>query len=134
MLRTTTLALTAFILAAGAAPALACSGPDAAITGVAVKMHATSGMVTKYTIVGTVSNLGTQAQAGNILQSVDIYLGDQKLDTRSIPPLSPGQSATFSYVWPRAIDAGNGSTVVNFKLDGQGPDCNPENDHYSITF
>ncbi len=134
MIRTATLAIAAFILAAGAAPALACSGPDAAITGVAVKMHATSGMVTKYTIVGSVTNLGTQAQAGNILQSVDIYLAGQKLDTRSIPPLSPGQSATFSYVWPRAVDAGNGTTVVNFKLDGQGPDCNPANDQYSITF
>ncbi len=135
MLRITTLAFAVLVLSATAvAPAAMCSGTDAAITTVSVKSVSTSNMTNHYMLTGTVSNLGTQGQANNVLQHVDIWLNDQKLDDRSIPPLAAGQSATFTYPWTRAVEAGKGSTVMTFKLDGQGPDCYPANDHFTLTF
>ncbi|HVN68685.1 MAG TPA: hypothetical protein VMU38_03400 [Candidatus Binatia bacterium] len=126
-------------LCAAAASAHTCEGVDLAITTVKVKSVSTSGNVNHYTIEGTVANLGTTAQLGNILQFVDISQYGRKLDARGIQPLAPGQSADFTYVWPRSTDAGTGTSQLDFKLDMRPPipsgqqECNTANDHYSLT-
>jgi hypothetical protein len=97
-----------------AANAATCVGP--AISGVVVKNVDTVGNLNHYQIAGMVVNNGP-TQSSSVLQSVDIYQGDQKLDTRSIPPLKAGQSYAFTYVADRASDAGKGTTTLKFQLD-----------------
>ena len=88
---------------------------------------------------GTVTNTGDQKQPSNALQFVDIFTNGQRVNDRGIPPLAPGQSYTFSYVWPRSTDAGNDTTVMRFSLRMVPPsqgnaDCNPTNDTTTIRF
>jgi hypothetical protein len=129
----------ALFLAVAAAPSAAaaatCAGPNPAIASVAVKSSTTNGQLNTYHIVGTVTNLGGQAQASNTLQFVNIFVDRQKRDDRGIPPLKPGQSYAFGYDWTRASDAGAGTTTVRFRMDvRQGANCNPANGSQSITF
>jgi len=99
------------------ASAQTCSGAHPAIAAVAVKSMQTQNGLNQYTLSGTVVNNGSDAQPAGVLQSVDIYQGTQKLDSRSIPPLRAGQSYAFSYVSQRSADAGRGTTKLTFKLD-----------------
>jgi subtilase family serine protease len=135
MIRALTALFFIFALAPLGAPAATCAGANPAITSAVVKNVTSSGGLNAYHLVGIVTNLGSQGQASNTLQFVDIYVDRQKLDDRGIPPLAPGQSYTFGYVWQRSADAGNGTTTVYFRMDmRQGQDCNPANGTYSVTF
>ncbi len=131
------LAVSLFFLALSPAraPAAGCAGPNPAITSVVVKNVTSNGSSNVYHMVGTVTNLGTQAEASNTLQFVNIYVDQMKRDDRGIPPLAPGQSYTFGYDWTRSAQAGNGTTTAHFRIEmRQGSNCNPNNGTYSVTF
>jgi subtilase family serine protease len=138
-MRTITLIVLAAMLPANA-PAATCAGADPAITSVKVANVSANGSLNLYTLVGTVTNLGSQRQASNVLQFVDIYTNGQRVNDRGIPPLAPGQSHTFSYVWQRSTDAGNNTTRMRFSLRFVQPsppgsqDCNLANDSATIRF
>ena len=137
-----TIILTAVLLAQLSvnAAAAGCAGADPAITSVRVQNVTGNGSVNHYTMVGRVTNLGNQRQASNVLQFVDIYQNGTRLEDRGVPPLAPGQSSTFSYVWQRASDAGKNTTTFDFRIRMTSPsppgnqDCNPGNDTFSLTF
>ena len=117
------------------APAATCSGPNPAITSVAVKNVTSNASTNEYHIVGTVTNLGSQAEPSNTLQFVDVYVDRMKRTDRGIPPLRPGQSYQFGYTWTRSVDAGTGTTTAHFRIRMvQGSDCNPTNGTNSVTF
>jgi hypothetical protein len=130
--------LTAILSAAALVPtgaSAACLGPNPAITHVAVSSHSTSGQVSRYHLVGTVTNLGSAGQPSNVLQFVDIWHDTDKMDSRGIPPIPIGGSYNFSYDWMRASDAGPGTTKLIFRMDMRsGTNCNPANGTYSVTF
>lgn len=116
-----------------------CAGPDPSLGKVAVGSVTTSGNLNNYHITGTVTNVGGATQAKDVLQSVDIYMADQKLDAKSIPPLAAGQSATFDYVYQRSKDAGQGTTRLRFVLDMHNPsgtaqDCSTQDDQTEVQF
>jgi subtilase family serine protease len=136
MIRVSIAVFFALTLAPLRAPAAAtCAGADPAITSAAVKNVTNTGQINTYHTVGTVTNLGSQAQPSNTLQFVDIYVDGQKRNDRGIPPLAPGQSYTFGFDWPRASDAGNGTTTVRYRLRMvQGADCDLANGDNSVTF
>ena len=134
MLRFFAALLVAFALAPAASSA-ACLGPNPAITHVTVINHTTSNQVSRYHLVGTVTNEGTAGQPSNVLQFVDIWHDGDKMDSRGIPPLPLSGSHNFSYDWVRASDAGAGTTKLTFRMDVQsGTNCNPANGTYSVTF
>ncbi len=115
--------------------AATCAGANPAITSVAVKNVTNNGSTSEYHIAGTVRNLGSQAQASNTLQFVDIYVDRMKRSDRGIPPLRPGQTYEFGYTWTRSADAGRGTTTVHFRIRMvAGSDCNPANGTNSVTF
>jgi hypothetical protein len=111
----------------------ACRGSDPQITAVVVKSVETAGNVERFHLSGTVTNKGMAGQASNVLQSVDIFDADDKLDTKSIPPLKPGESFTFTYISTRSAQAGKGTTQLGFQLDPISP-CSVGTDRYSLTF
>ncbi|MBV8373882.1 MAG: hypothetical protein JO302_00075 [Candidatus Eremiobacteraeota bacterium] len=129
---------TALLIAAALMPApaaAACLGSNPAITHVSVINHTTSGQVSRYHLVGTVTNEGTSGQPSNTLQFVTIWHDTDKVDSRGIPPLALGASYNFSYDWLRAPDAGAGTTKLTFRMDVRsGSNCNPANGTYSVTF
>jgi len=114
-----------------------CRGPDPAIVSVAVKHVDQNGTVNVYHMRGTVTNAGKRAQTSNVLQFVDIYLHGEKVDSRGIPPLRPGQSYSFGYDFQRSSDAADGSSRFRFQIDmrqppGSAQDCNPSNDTFTL--
>lgn len=119
------LALTSTSLAAAAAGT--CAGPDPSLGNITVTGVTQDGGLNDYHITGTVTNAGSATQAKDVLQSVDIYMADQKLDSKSIPPLAAGQSAQFTYVYQRSKDAGQGTTRLRFMLDMHNPGGNAQN-------
>jgi subtilase family serine protease len=139
-MRTIILAVVLLAPLSANAAAASCAGADPAITSVKVQNVTSNGSANHYTLTGRVTNLGGQKQASNVLQFVDIYQNGTRLEDRGIPPLAPGQSYTFSYVWQRAADAGNNTTTFNFSIRTTSPsppgneDCNLANDRYSLTF
>jgi len=140
MFRFAILALLVFGQTAAASAAAGCTGADPAILSVAVKDMTPVGAVNHYALSGTVVNVGSVAQAPDVLQFVDIYKGGVKLDSRGIPPLSAGQSYTFAYDSSRSSEAGAGSTVLRFALDGGAQatpgsvDCDRANGQYMLRF
>jgi hypothetical protein len=116
-----------------AVSAAGCQVSDPQITGVVVKSVETVGNVDRYHLSGKVVNMGASAQASNLLQSVDIFDAEDKMDTKSIPPLKPGESFTFTYTSTRSSEAGKGTTVLGFQLDPISP-CSVGNDRYTLTF
>ena len=137
MLRIGLLAVLAFALA-GAGPArAACAGADPAIVAAAVKNVSQANGINHYTIAVTVTNQGGQAQPKDTLQFVDIsQVPGEKLDSKGVPPLQPGQSYTFNYVTMRSTEAGSGTTHLRFQIDmTQGDaDCNAANDVFTLAF
>lgn len=134
MIRTISIVLFLLAQTGAAAVAATCAGANPAITAVAVKNVTSDGRLNDYHIVGTVTNLGSSGQPNNTLQFVDIWQYGNKLDDKGIPPLAPGQSASFSYMWQRSAEAARGTTVLNFRMRmEQGSDCNPGNGTYSLT-
>jgi hypothetical protein len=135
MIRVQTLLFALAALAPSAAPAAGCAGANPAITSVTVKNVTSSGQLSTYHIVGTVTNLGSQRQSSNTLQFVDIYVDQMKRNDRGVPPLAPGQSYTFGFDWSRSTDAGAGTTTVQFRVRMvQGANCNSSNATNSVTF
>ena len=80
MIRAITLILAAAVAFPAAAPAATCPGPDPAITSVSVKSVAKSNALNHYTIVGTVTNVGAQKQASNVIQTIEILDGAQPVE------------------------------------------------------
>jgi len=141
MLRLCFLAFLGFVVTSAGPAFAACAGADPALTSVAVKSVAQANGINRYTLLGTVVNKGSQAQASDVLQFVNIYqTPGQKLDAKGIPPLGPAQSYTFSYVMLRASDAGRGTTTLRFQLEMRQPsppgaaDCDTSNDSFTVTF
>ena len=136
--------LTAVLFAVALAPtgaSAACLGAYPVVAHVTVENHMTKNQVTRYHLVGTVTNEGTQGQPANTLQFVDISHDGTKLDSRGIPPLSLGASYHFTYDFMRAEDAGADTTKLTFRMETQSGNnmqsennCNPANHIYSITF
>ncbi len=124
---------------AGAA-ATPCAGADPAIVSARVQGTNSDGRINRYSLAIRVTNLGRSKQPSNVLQSVEIYQNDIKLDAKGLPPLRPGQSYSFTYIFQRSIDAGEGTSTLALKLVMRQPsppgkqDCNASNDAYSITF
>lgn len=124
------------------APAFAApyKGVDLAVSSVSVKNATTSGNMNRYEITATVTNVGASSQGANALQSVDIYQGNDKLESKSVPPLQAGKSYTFSYVSTRATDAEKGTTQLRFQLNVTQPSLadsqssNMVNDSFTVTF
>ena len=105
-----------------------CSGGNPAINHVEVQSTHTMGGVNTYVIVGSVMNMGTMNQPANTLQFVDIYNGSDKVDSKTIPPITTSGTTHFTYQWKRASDAGAGTTTLTFKLRMvHGTNCNPSN-------
>ena len=48
---------------------------------------------------------------------MDVFNAEDKLDTKSVPPLKAGESFTFTYVSIRSSQAGKGTTQLGFQLD-----------------
>lgn len=136
MFRILTVALFASLLIPAApASAAGCVGANPAITDVSVQSVVPQGRAMRWTLAGTVENLGTQGQPTNVLQSVAVYAYGQKLDERSIPPLRAGQTFSWIYPYMRAFDAGKGTTTLDFRIVmEQGQNCNPANGTYTIRF
>ena len=110
----------------------ACQGADPAITNVVSSSSENNGL-THFTLTTTVVNLGSQAQPGNELQSVDIYLDGVKNGEKGIPPLRAGQQYSFTYDVSRASDAEAGSTKVKLHLVHHGAqNCNDAKDRYQL--
>ena len=118
----------------------ACTGADPAIVSAAVKGMTSDGRVNKYAVSIRVVNLGRLKQPSNLLQSVEIWQNDIKLDMKGLPPLRPGQSYTFTYIYQRSTDAGVGTSDLTLRLTMRQPsppgnmDCNPNNDTTTVTF
>ena len=116
----------------------ACNGADPKVTNVSVKDVSSDGNLNHYQITGTVVNLGSQAQPSNTLQFVDIFMDSDKVDTKGIPPLKPGESYTFTYVSKRSADAANGTTPMRFVIDEVNRstylDCDAAADSFAFTF
>lgn len=140
MFRFVIFALLVFGQTGAALAAPGCTGADPAITSVAVKAMSSDGSINNYNLSGTVVNVGGLAQAPDVLQFVDIYKGGVKLDSRGIPPLKPGESYTFAYASSRSSEAGTGSTVLRFALDGGAQatagsiECDRANGEYMLRF
>ena len=96
-----------------------------------------NGAINVYHLAGTVTNTGKRSQTSNVLQFVDIYVNDQKLDARGIPPLRRGQSYTFGFDFQRSSVAGDGTSLFRLQLDmrqpsGSAQDCNSNNDTFRL--
>jgi hypothetical protein len=139
MLRVIIAAL-AFLAMSAPVFASPCNGVDLAVRSVSVKSVSTSGNLNRYEITGTVANVGSLSQGADALQSVDIYQENQKLDSKSIPPLKAGQSYQFSYTSMRSTDAGKDTAHLRFQLNVTHPSpadsqiCNMANDSFTLTF
>jgi hypothetical protein len=135
-----TMAAVIFLMTTGPALASPCNGVDLAVHAVSVKNVSASGNANRYELGGVVTNVGSSSQGADALQSVDVYEGKEKLDSRSIPPLKVGESHSFSYAFERSTGAGNGTTHLRFQLNITHPSpadaqsCNMSNDSYTLTF
>lgn len=134
------IAAIAFLAATVPASAAPCAGVDLAVGSVSVKSLGDSGKLNRYTITGTVTNVGSASQASDAVQSVDIYQGSEKVGNKTIPRLRAGQSSAFSYNFERPATAKSGTTQLRFQLNIWHPSpadsqsCNMENDSFTLTF
>jgi hypothetical protein len=121
----------------GILAASGCEGADPAITDVTTSQTSNAGL-TSYALKVTVTNLGSQAQSGNVMQSVVVRLDHEKNGEKGVPPLAAGAKYTFSYAVQRAHGSGTGTTTVDFRLimdrpSGVGPqDCSTANDSQRV--
>jgi CARDB len=129
MIRTAALLSIALTLMPMPAYAAGCTGASPVVTSVSVVGVTRTRYLNYYRVSATVTNRGSDAQAGNVLQFVDVMQYGDRLDDRGVPPLAPGQSYTISYVWKRAVDAGKGTTPLDFGVrpvsptTGNPPEC-----------
>ena len=94
----------------------------------------------RYNITGIVTNVGSASQGTDALQSVDVYQGKTKLDSKIIPPLKAAQSLRF-LTFPRARPTPEtGQHQLRFQLNVRHPSpsdsqiCNMANDSFTLTF
>jgi len=116
MIRIAAIVLFVLIQIPIASRAVTCDGTGPAITSVNLQSLTRTRYLDFYHVTATVTNLGNQAQPGNVLQFVDVNQYGGRLDDRGVPPLAPGQSYTVSYVWPRSTDAGKLTSPLDFRL------------------
>lgn len=110
-----------------------CAGALPAISSVAVKRTTQSGELNDYTLRVSVLNRGQRSQAGNVLQSVDIYRNGTKVDQKGVPPLKAGGTYTFLYSFQRNSDAGDRSTTFTFRMDPRTSNgCDSSGDRYDL--
>ncbi|GAC1387859.1 MAG: hypothetical protein NVSMB31_00880 [Vulcanimicrobiaceae bacterium] len=136
--------MTALLIAVQPAMAMAavasCAGADPAIISVAVKAVSSQGDRNRYELTGKVRNVGRAKQASNVLQFVDVFQTGEKKDAKSIPPLKPGQTFTFTHMIERSRDAGEGTTELTFQLEMRKPstrgpqNCSIQNDRFTLRF
>lgn len=98
-----------------AAHAAECVASSPRVAAVAVQRVDHAAYLNLYHVRVTVTNPGNESQAGNVLQFVDVSQYGDRLDDKGIPPLAPGESYTWTYVWKRSADAGRGTTPLNFR-------------------
>jgi len=119
MLRTTILSTMLVAATLGPAHAAAsCSPGDITITGATLQSISADGSLSDVHVAVTVKNGGSAQQPGNTLQSVATYQAGNKVGSKGIPPLRPGQAYTFVYTFQRAADAAPRSTTLIFRLVG----------------
>ena len=120
--------------------ASACGGADLTVSSLRVASVHNGRYLISYRLEATATNAGRAAQVSNVLQFLDVKQYGKRLDDRGIPPLRPGQSYKVVYVWQRAVDAGKGTTPLNFRIRVVSPlplgndDCNPTNGAKGIWF
>jgi hypothetical protein len=113
-----------------------CLGGNPAIVHVEVQTVHRMGQMNQYRLAGAVENMGSASQPSSTLQFVDIYDGGDKVDSKTIPPLTQAGTQHFTYNWSRNADAGAGSTTFTFKIRMvNGTNCNPANGGtFKLTF
>lgn len=109
------------VLAIGATPVAAlaagtCDGAKPAVTSVSLRTISHTAHLNLYHVTATITNLGSQAQSGDVLQFVDVVQYGGRLDDRGVPPLAPGESYTVNYIWPRSSDAGAWTSPLGFQV------------------
>src|SRR5713101_6412491 len=105
-MKLTVLAALALVALAQSSAFAACAGADPAIVSASAKSMTSDGQVNRYAVNIRVTNVGRRNQPSNLLQSVEIWQNDVKLDMKGLPPLRAGQSYSFTYVYQRSADAG----------------------------
>jgi len=114
-----------------------CNGPKPAVTSVRLSGVSKGRYLNFYHVTATVINVGDEAQAGNLLQLLDVVQYGGRLDARGVPPLAPGQSYSITYVWPRSSDAGTLTSPLNFRIHSPDPpataNCNQARPSAGIT-
>ncbi len=111
-----------------------CAGALPAISSVAVDRTTQVGEINDYTLRVSVLNRGDLSQAGNVLQSVDIYRDGTKVDQKGVPPLKAGGTYTFLYSFQRNSDAGDGTTTFTFRMDPRTANgCDSSGDRYDLS-
>jgi hypothetical protein len=117
------------------AAAAACDGANPAVTAVTLQSVSRTQHLNLYHVTAKVTNIGSEPQAGNVLQFVDVVQYDGRLDDRGIPPLAPGESFLVTYVWPRSSDAGRLTSPLNFRIRAVAPGegCAPSKGSAGIT-
>lgn len=120
--------LSILLIAASMLP-VAAQAACGAITA-SVQNVTTDGKLNYYHIAAKVTNTGG-AQASNTRQFVNVFLRNEKLDAKGVPPLAADGSFTYVYTWKRSVDAGPGTTPLTFTLD---PGCGSNEVAYTLRF
>ena len=116
-----------------AATTNACVGPT--ITNAVATQAGTNGNLTSYDVAVTVKNTGSQAEPASLLQSVQVYQDQTKVDQKGTQPLAAGASTTVHYSFSRSSEAEQGSTHLHFRLVLKDPhgtafsDCTPDSNY-----
>lgn len=108
-----------FVIAAAPAAAFAqgtCDGANPTVTAVSLRNVSHTQYLDFYHVTATVTNTGSEAQSGDVLQFVDVMQYGGRLDDRGIPPLAPGESYTVNYIWPRSSQAGKLTSPLHFRV------------------
>jgi hypothetical protein len=111
----------------------ACAGP--AITHAVASQAGSNGDLNTYDVAITVRNTGSQGEPSSLLQSVQVYQDQTKVDQKGTQPLAAGGSTTVHYRFSRSSEAEQGSTHLHFRLVLKDPhgtpfgDCTPDNDY-----
>jgi hypothetical protein len=124
------------VMLAAALAGASCANPS--ILSAAVQSATANGALKHYTIAITVKNLGNVRQPSNLLQSVDVFQDDQRVDRIGLQPLGPKRSQTVTYGFDRSADAGDGTTNLLFTLDfngrtGKNVDCHGGNENFTFS-
>ena len=111
----------------------ACAGP--AITHAVATQAGSNGDLTTFDVAVTVKNDGAASEPDSLLQSVQVFQDQTKVDQKGTQPLAAGASETVHYQFSRSSDAEAGSTHLHFRLVISDPhgtpfsDCTPNNDY-----